>query len=457
MSNFIPKIKNKIIRWSIITVLLAAIIYVLFYLNSLMPIITGYPAKYLCSAVFITHRDQAEVEKLDLNFSFVKYVTNHVNVQDSSVTSTFLWGKSKAIFRKGFGSTLIRGLDESALRNIKFPPVNNTFKADTTAWPAGNLMPDSIPRIDTVELARITQKLIQEDGYNGHAFAFMVVHQGIPMVEAYQPQFNSKTRFQSWSMAKSITNALVGLMVKDGEMDIMQPVHLAEWQNDDRKQITIHDLMQMQSGLQWNEDYGNRSDVTMMLYHEADFARYAYSRNLEFPVGQKWYYSSGSTNIISFLLRKEINDDAAYYGYAKTHLFDKIGMASAIFEVDASGTQVGSSYVYATARDFARFGLLYLQDGMFNGERILPEGWVKYTVTPGSANKGEYGALFWLNKAKHYPSAPEDMFSCSGHEGQRIFIIPSRELVVVVLGYSPKPDKLMDFDTLLADLLRTIK
>lgn len=132
-------------------------------------------------------------------------------------------------------------------------------------------------------------------------------------------------------------------------------------------------------------------------------------------------------------------------------------MTSALFEVDASGTQVGSSYVYATARDYARFGLLYLQDGMFNGERILPEGWVKYSTTPGSGNKGEYGALFWLNKAKFYPSAPEDMFSCNGHDGQRIFIIPSKELVVVVLGYSPKPDKLMDFDALLADILKAIK
>ncbi len=132
-------------------------------------------------------------------------------------------------------------------------------------------------------------------------------------------------------------------------------------------------------------------------------------------------------------------------------------MPDAVFDVDASGTQVGSSYLYATARDYARFALLYLQDGIFNGERILPEGWVKYTTTPASDSKGQYGSLFWLNKSKDFPSAPEDMFSCDGHDGQQIFMIPSKDLVVVVLGYSPKPDHAMNFDALLGDILGTIQ
>jgi CubicO group peptidase (beta-lactamase class C family) len=451
------KRKKKIVLSTITVVVLGGLIYAGVYINSLMPIITGYPAKYLCSAVFISNRDQAEVEALDLNFSFIKYVTNKVNQKDSSVTSSFLWGKSKAIFRKGFGSTLLRGTDETALHRVKFPNTVSTYSPDIVAWPLGNLMPDTIIDADTLEFARITKKLMQDKGYNGNAFAFMIVHKGIPVVEAYQPQFNSKTRFQSWSMAKSITNALVGVMVKEGRMDIRQRVNLPQWENDDRKQITLNDLMQMQSGLQWNEDYGARSDVTLMLYNEPDFARYTYSRPLEFPVGSKWLYSSGSTNIVSYLIRKSIGNDADYYTYAKTHLFDKVGMRSALFEVDASGTQVGSSYLYATARDYARFGLLYLQDGMFNGERILPEGWVKYSTDPASDSKGDYGALFWLNKSRYYPSAPVDMFSCNGHEGQHIFIIPSKELVIVVLGYSPKPDKVMEFDALLGDILKAVK
>jgi len=127
-----------------------------------------------------------------------------------------------------------------------------------------------------------------------------------------------------------------------------------------------------------------------------------------------------------------------------------------MFEVDPSGTIVGSSYLYATARDYARFGLLYLNDGVFNGERILPEGWVKYTTTPASDSKGQYGAFFYLNSSKAYPSAPQDMFSAEGHDGQQIFIIPSKQMVVVVLGFSHRPDHAMDFDRLLADILKTV-
>ena len=452
--------KRKIairILWSITAILLTGLVYGVFYINSLLPIITGYPAKYLCSAVFVSNRVQADVEALDLHFSFIKYTKNEVNYQDSSVTSQFLWGKSKAIYRKGFGCTLLRGIDEETLRKIIFPSsaiANNN--QDTIAWPIGNIVRDSITGIDKLKLAQVTRKLMVDNDYNGNAFAFMVVHKGIPVAESYKPQFDAKTRFLSWSMAKSFTNALAGIMVKDGKLDIMKPANIPEWQNDDRKKITINNLMLMQSGLRWNEDYGNRSDVTVMLYCENDFARFTYDQQLQYPAGSKWYYSSGSVNIINHLMRKNMNNDAEYYSFANTRLFNKIGMPDVVFEVDAAGNQVGSSYIYATARDYARFGLLYLQDGIFRGERILPEGWVKYTTTPASDSKGGYGSLFWLNRAKYYPSAPEDMYSCNGHDGQRIFIIPSKELVVVVLGYSPKPDHLMNFDALLGDILKTI-
>jgi hypothetical protein len=296
-----------------------------------------------------------------------------------------------------------------------------------------------------------------DKAYNGNAFAFMVIHKGIPVLESYRAPFNASTRFLSWSMAKSFTNALAGIMVKQGKWDISQAIPLNEWQDDDRKQITINNLLQMQSGLQWNEDYGNRSDVTMMLYCENDFARFAFEKPLQNPVGSKWYYSSGTTNIVNYLIRKSLNNDQDYYRFAHDNLFNKIGMPDAVFEVDAAGNQVGSSYIYATARDYARFGLLYLQDGVFGGERILPQGWVNYTTTSASDSKGEYGLFFWLNKGKYYPSAPDDMYSCNGHDGQRIFIIPSKELVVVLLGYSPKPDHAMNFDALLSDVLKAVE
>lgn len=448
---------KKLILRSVGAIFLAALAYGIFYIHSLLPIITGYPAKYLCSAVFISGRQQAEVEVRDLHFSFIRYTSNTVDFQDSSVTSTFLWGKSKAIYRKGFGATLLRGTDEAQLRKIQFPVIPETYRQDTLAWPLGNVLPESATSTDQEELNAITEKLMDNDGYGGHAFAFLVVHRGIPVAEAYQPEFDAKTRFLSWSMAKSITNTLAGIMVKEKMWDINQPVDLQEWKNDERRTITIHNLMQMQSGLRWNEDYGNRSDVTLMLYDENDFARFAFSQPLEYPAGTHWYYSSGSVNVVNYLMRKTIGNDADYYRFAPTRLFNPIGMPDAVFEVDASGTQVGSSYLYATARDYARYGLLYLQDGMFNGERILPEGWVSYTTNPASDSKGKYGSLFWLNCDGRYADVPEDMYSCNGHDGQQIFIIPSKELVVVVLGYSPKPDRVMDFNKLLGDILAAIR
>jgi CubicO group peptidase (beta-lactamase class C family) len=456
MKRHLPKPRLKRNLWTVFSLLVLVLAYGVYYINSLLPIITGYPAKYLCSAVFISGREQAEVEAMDLHFSFIKYTKNVVDFQDSSVTSSFLWKKSMAIYRKGFGSTLLRGVNESDLRKIKFPKLTASYNPDTIAWPMGNIMPVRATSIDTVKLDEITENLMDDDSYNGHAFAFMVIHKGIPVAEAYQPQFNEKTRFLSWSMAKSFTNTLAGIMVKDGKWDINQPMNIEEWKSDNRRTITFNNLMQAESGLLWNEDYGNRSDVTEMLYCEKDFARFVFNQPLEAPVGSKWYYSSGNPNVVTYQLRKSFDNDLEYYQFPTKRLFDKIGMPDAVFEVDPSGTFVGSSYIYATARDYARYGLLHLQDGVFNGERILPEGWVKYITQPNKHSKGQYGSLFWLNKSGEFPSAPKDMFCCKGYDGQRIFMIPSKELVVVILGFSHKPDHVMNCDELLADILSTI-
>jgi CubicO group peptidase (beta-lactamase class C family) len=448
---------KKRIFYSSSVIVLAGLTLGIVYINSLLPIITGYPAKYLCSAVFISHRIPAEVEAADLRFSIIRYVNNEVNYRDKTVTSHFLWGRSRAIYREGFGSTLLRGEDEETLRTVNFPSSTGAgYNQDTLAWPMGNIIPDTNTGIDQPVLSGIADNLMIHNKYHGNPFAFLVLHHGIPVAEKYKPGFNAGTRFPSWSMAKSFTNALAGIMVKDGMLNILQTAQIEGWNADARSKITINDLMQMQSGLRWNEDYGNRSDVTTMLYNSSDFAGFASGQPLDYPAGSHWYYSSGSTNIVNYLMRKQFRGDEAYYAYAADRLFNKTGMPGAVFETDPSGTLVGSSYIYATARDYARFGLLYLRDGVFCGERILPEGWVSYTITPARHSKGNYGSFFWLNKGKYYPSAPDDMYSCNGHDGQRIFVIPSKDLVVVVLGYSPKPDNEINFDRLLKDILGTL-
>jgi CubicO group peptidase (beta-lactamase class C family) len=449
---------RKRIFYGVLILLGAAIISFAIYLNSLLPIITGYAAKNLCSDVFLSNRKPEDVEAIDLNFSFIKYTKNRVNYDEKSVTSHFLWGISKAIYRPGFGVTLLRGISEENLRKSRYPSGGEPgYSQDTIKWPLGNILPVKNTGIDTTKLDAIARKLITDNAYKGNPFAFMVVHKGVPVAEAYKPQFNQKTRFLSWSMAKSFINAMVGILVKQGKLDIMQPTGLDEWKNDERSKITLNDLMQMQSGLKWNEDYGNRSDVTLMLHCESDMGHFALERPVAYPAGTHWYYSSGATNIVSYLIRKKFSNDSLYYVFANNKLFNKIGAPDAVLEVDPTGTRIGSSYLYATARDYARFGLLFENDGVFNEERILPEAWVKYTTTVASASKGIYGSFFWLNWGRSLPSAPEDMFACDGHDGQHIYILPTQKLVVVVLGYSPTSKGGMDTNGLLKDILGALK
>lgn len=437
--------KKKTILRILLAVLLAAILGGCVYLNSLMPIITGYAAKNLASDVFVSGREPADVEALDLNFSFIKFTRNKVDFENHTVTSRFLWSKSQALYREGYGVTLLRGKNALArLQAQKYPDVVN-IPGPETLLPGDSAL--------TARLAPIAKALVDDQAYNGNPFAFIVVHQDGVVAERYREGITADTRLLSWSMGKSFTNALVGIMAGDGLVDIHAPMDIPEWQGDGRAAITLSDLMQMQSGLEWNENYGTRSDVNLMLHREEDMGLFALSKPLMAKPGTHWYYSSGSTNIIMRYLRGRFASEEEFLQYIHERLFDPLGIDNPCFEPDMSGTPVGSSYLYATARDFARLGHMYLHDGCVGEERLLPEHWVEYTTTPASDSKGGYGACFWLNRSKTYPSAPEDMYSCQGHDGQMIFIIPSKELVVVVLGYSPKPDRVIEFDRLLSDII----
>ncbi|MEE4116059.1 MAG: serine hydrolase [Marinilabiliaceae bacterium] len=441
----------KIIIVVLILILGAATIY----LNSLLDIITGYAAKNLASGVFVSGRTQEDMESTDLNFSFIAFTKNKVNIQDMSVSSRFLWGKSTAIYRDKFGVTLLRDISDSDLRNVSYPGIPEPgYDGDTLDWPKGDIINAADSDIDHEALNMISDSLIEYDSYGGSAYAFMVLHRGEPVAEAYKKRFNSKTRFLSWSMAKSVVNAMIGIMTKEGLVDINSAAGIEAWEKDKRSEITLNNLMQMQSGLHWNEDYGNRSDITVMLHEAYDFAEFAYSQELDYDPGSHWYYSSGTTNIVSYLLRQKFKSDDDYYAFPQRDLFYRIGITDAVFECDPSGTIVGSSYLYMTARDYARFALLYEQDGIFCGDTLFPRGWVDYTVAEAEASGGEYGSFFWLNRSGELPSAPRDMYMCVGHDGQRIFILPSRDLIIVVLGYSP--DGSMDFDRLVKDILDTI-
>ena len=441
----------------ILAVILIALLSAGVYLNSLMPVITGYAAKNLASGVFVAGRSQESLEKEDLNFSFIKYTTNTVDPEKKEVTSRFLWGKSKAIYIEGFGCTLVEAYTGDEIRNRPYQLVPALPEnPDTILWPMGNLIADTIPEgINKEKLDKaVEQAMADTIPYKG-TFALMVVYKGQPVAEKYRKDFSPETRFLSWSMAKSFTNALVALRVKEGKLDIYQPLNLNEWQNDERKNITLNNLLHMNSGLEWNEGYGNLSDVTIMLHKVGDMGSYTAAKPLAYPADSAWVYSSGTTNLVSMILRRSFASDADYFRFPREALFNKTGMKSAVFETDASGTFVGSSYLYATMHDYARFAMLYMNKGNWLGEQLFPENWVDYTVDPANGSDGKYGAFFWLNLSGDQPDAPKDTYMCKGHDGQFIFIIPSRELIVIRTGYSKKGE--FDTNLMLKGILESLE
>ena len=411
----------------------------LIYIGLLAPVITGYAAKNLSSAIFVAGRTQESMEREDLNFSFIKFNKNRVDLDKQEVISRFLFWKSKAQFNEGLGCTLVRDFPEEAVEALDYPEFDlPECNPDTIPWPAGDLLLDTIPGgIDLEKLEdALDQAFADTSGWKG-TFGITVVYRDQIVAERFRSDFTPASRFLSWSMAKSFTNAIAGILVMDGKLDIHSPGLRPEWAGDTRNGITVNHLLHMNSGLEWNEDYGNLSDVTVMLHKAGDMGDFAAAKKQVAPPDYIWLYSSGTTNIVCDYLRTLFASDEEYLVLQRKALFSKTGMRSVIWEPDASGTLVGSSYLYATQRDYARFGLLYLHHGKWLGKQILPEGWVEYTTTPAKGSGGQYGAFFWLNRSGEYPDVPEDMFSCNGHDGQYIFVIPSKELVIVRTGYSP--------------------
>ena len=317
--------------------------------------------------------------------------------------------------------------------------------------------------VDTNRLNKIMQEHVDHTNNKKQheARAIVVMYDGKLLAEHYAPGFDKNSRMLGWSMAKSVTSALVGILVKQGKLDVNKPAPVPEWADakDKRHAITLQHLLQQTSGLDFEENYNKYSDATRMLFNKADMAAYTASRPLKIAPGTQFYYSSGNSNILSRIVRQTVGN-SNYYSIIYDSLFHKLGMYSAVIEPDASGTMVGSSYVFATARDWARFGLLYYNNGIVNGQQLFTGDWVKQTITPFAADKLQhYGYQFWLNgfnkempSQRKFPAAPADMFYADGYAGQYVFIIPSKKLVIVRLGF-----KNFDENELLGKILACVK
>lgn len=318
-----------------------------------------------------------------------------------------------------------------------FPAQPDDLPWPTAEWPHDEPGED----VDAHRLHRLIDAALGQPAELGLTLAVAAIHRGRLVAEAYGPDTTRDTTLISWSMAKSITHAAVGLLVGDGLIDLDAPVPVAAWANDDRRHITMQQLLNMSSGLHFVEDYVDAgvSHVIEMLFGEGvdDHAAYAAALPLEHQPGTVWNYASGTTNIIARIIGDIVGGgQAGMTAFLHDRLFHPLGMTSAIAKFDAVGTFVGSSYVYARALDFARFGYLYLRDGQWNDEQLLPAGWVEHARTPVTAalpayETHGYGAHWWL--WRHSRST----FFASGYEGQRTIISPERDLVIVRLGKSP--------------------
>lgn len=268
--------------------------------------------------------------------------------------------------------------------------------------------------------------------------ALVVLRGGRIVAETYGEGFSAQSRLLGWSMTKTVNAAIIGTLINQNRMRLDETALLPQWQGDPRAEISLADLLAMEDGLAFNESYGSVTDVTQMLYLEPDMAAFAADAPLEGEPGQRFNYSSGSAVLLSRIWMNRLGDAVTALAYPREALFRPLGMESAVMEVDAAGTFVGSSYMYATARDWARFALLLLRDGVWNGERLLPEGFVAMMSQPNGTSGGRYSQMqTWLPGADE-SVLPDDTFFLQGHDGQTIAVIPSLDLAVVRLGLTPR-------------------
>jgi CubicO group peptidase (beta-lactamase class C family) len=415
-------------------------------------------AQRLCSTVFVAGRDRAHVlaeeldtaDELGIEFTFGEDPTEVVaSAGGLSMTS---------LYRPQLGCTLVHAPATRDQLLAQFDPANypSVVRPDASRpWPAGARveLPAAGNGIDLNAVRAAVDAAFDGDHENDDdapqgTRAVVIVHDGRIVAERYAPPFGPDTPQMGWSMTKTVTNVLTALRIDDGAMDVKAPAPVDAWQQEDdpRRAITLEQLLHMASGLRFSEVYSTeqQSDVVTMLFGDGAYAMgpFAAAMPLEHEPGAHWSYASGTTNIIAHLQRETFDALADYLAFPRQRLFNPLGMASAVIEPDASGVFVGSSYMYATPRDWARIGLLFLQDGVWNGERLLPEGWVDYSLQPAAAAaNGQYGAQIWLNRGsdgggngRPQPTLPADMYYLAGFEGQNVIVVPSAQLIVVRMG-----------------------
>lgn len=407
----------------------------------LLPTGAGIMAKQLCSLVFVGGLDPDEARALYLDplmeGSGVRMVvTTDTNARSVSA-SVPGFVRQLAVYRPGYGCSLVHETGADLVPGPGEAPASAPMQLDPDHRDA---------YFDTAALDAALENAFRQMPDRGpvNTLAIAVLHDGRLVAERYAGNVTPQTRLPGWSMTKSITATLAGVLVEQGMADLTAPGAVAEWRgtDDPRADITLDHLLRMTSGLLITEENNGLDPNSQMLFMEPDGAHFSATRDLHQPVGSYYEYMSGSTVLAMRALQEAIPGDlAADHAFIQENLFAPLGMTSAVIEPDQSGTFIGSSFMLATARDWARFGQLYLDSGRAGGRQIIPADWIEYVTrhTEISGKRG-YGASFWIvteaqrQDNETLAALPADTFSARGFQGQYTHIIPSRGLVVVRLG-----------------------
>jgi len=435
----------------ILLIVLVVIIVVLVggytYERPLLVTGTGYAAHNACAVRLIAGRDDPSQ---DLPGNPIRPLLK-TDASKSSATGSILGvlGKQRAWYTEGFGCTIA---DERPQFDspVQVTAEANPYAAAPTPPAATGAVAAALDRAFGTDLDR-------EQREDLGTRAVLAVKDGRLVAERYADGFDATTPQLGWSMAKSVTSLIVGRLVAEGTVDLDDDHLRPEW-TDRRADITVRQLLQMTSGLSWDETYALNTPITRMLYLEHDMGRYVASRPLAHRPGTYQQYSSGSINVLCSVLAKRTG---AGPNLPRQQLFAPLGLASAVLEPDAVGTPVCSSYLWATPRDWVAIGQFALQDGSWNGTQLLPPGWMTETTQAVDVETEEdgYATGWWTNRGPDgslvHPSLPADTYFAEGHDGQWLVIVPSQQLVVVRLGFTPtrESDRTVG---LVADLVETL-
>jgi CubicO group peptidase (beta-lactamase class C family) len=446
----------KTILVTLLVLLLAAALWIGTIGKDLFHTATGSVSRSLCAAAFVSQVDPQQIfqeEQLPLMRSIgwaIHYTVDHARHEVR--TSVFGDFTARAVYREGLGCLLVHGND-AVPEAAGFQPA-----PIASAWPAS-----VVEAADPAIRDALDQAFAEPDPAHPRLTkAVVVLHDGQLIAERYAPGYGPDTPIYAHSLTKSVTNALIGILVREGKLQLHQLAPIAAWRapTNPHHAITIDQLLRMDSGLPFDETDGALSPMTRMLFLEPDMAGYAAKMPLAHPPGTAWGYSNLSYLLLGRVIRDATGGNAVdAERFARRELFAPLGMRDAVIETDATGTPVGASNVYASARDFARFGQLYLDDGVIDGQRILPEGWVAYSHS--QTLKTGYGAGFWTNLVNEgsvpvwdapwgTPKLPKDMYYGRGALGQYLVIVPSEHLVVVRMGIS------IDYGTGTEDMVAAI-